>query len=67
MLGAIEGIPVIVSEHLRLADVDGKVTDAGNDTNTGRVLLFNRTQWAQASAGSSTSTWTGTCRSARRW
>ena len=47
MLGAIEGIPVIVSEHLRLADVDGKVTDAGNDTNTGRVLLFNRTQWAQ--------------------
>ena len=47
MLGAIEGIPVIVSEHLRLADVDGKVTDAGNDTDTGRVLLFNRTQWAQ--------------------
>ena len=47
MLGAIEGIPVIVSEHLRLADVDGKVTDAGNGTNTGRVLLFNRTQWAQ--------------------
>ncbi len=47
MLGAIEGIPVIVSEHLRLADVDGKVTDAGNGANTGRVLLFNRTQWAQ--------------------
>ena len=47
MLGAIEGIPVIVSEHLRLADVDGKVTDAGNGTDTGRVLLFNRTQWAQ--------------------
>ena len=47
MLGAIEGIPVIVSEHLRLADVDGKVTDAGNGTDTGRVLLFNRAQWAQ--------------------
>ena len=47
MLGAIEGIPVIVSEHLRLADADGKVTDAGNDTDTGRALLFNRTQWAQ--------------------
>ena len=47
MLGAIEGIPVIVSEHMRLADEDGKVTDAGNGKNTGRVLLFNRTQWAQ--------------------
>ena len=47
MLGAIEGIPVIVSEQMRLADADGKVTDAGNDTDTGRVLLFNRTQWAQ--------------------
>ncbi len=47
MLGAIEGIPVIVSEQMRLADADGKVTDAGNGADTGRVLLFNRTQWAQ--------------------
>ena len=47
MLGAVEGIPVIVSEHMRLADADGKVTDAGNDTDTGRLLLVNRTQWAQ--------------------
>ena len=47
MLGAVEGIPVIVSEHMRLADVDGKVTDAGNGSDTGRLLLVNRTQWAQ--------------------
>ena len=47
MLGAVEGIPVIVSEQMRLADADGKVTDAGNDANTGRLLLVNRTQWAQ--------------------
>ena len=47
MLGAIEGIPVIVSEQLRLADTDGKVTDAGNGTDTGRLLIFNRSQWAQ--------------------
>ena len=47
MLGAVEGIPVIVSEQMRLADTDGKVTDSGNVTNTGRLLIFNRTQWAQ--------------------
>ena len=47
MLGAIEGIPVIVSEQMRLADIDGKVTDAGNGTDTGRLLVVNRTQWAQ--------------------
>ena len=47
MLGAIEGIPVIVSEHMALADTDGKVTDAGNGANTGRLLIVNRSQWAQ--------------------
>ena len=47
MLGAIEGIPVIVSEQMKLADTDGKVTDAGNGTDTGRLLIVNRTQWAQ--------------------
>ena len=47
MLGAVEGIPVIVSEHMRAADADGKVTDAGNTTDAGRLLLVNRTQWAQ--------------------
>jgi hypothetical protein len=47
MLGAVEGIPVIVSEQMRLADTDGKVTDAGNVADTGRLLLVNRTQWAQ--------------------
>ena len=47
MLGAVEGIPVIVSEQMRLADSDGKVTDGGNTTDTGRLLLVNRNQWAQ--------------------
>ncbi len=47
MLGAIEGIPVVVSEQMRLADTDGKVTDAGNSEDNGRLLIFNRTQWAQ--------------------
>ena len=47
MLGAVEGIPVIVSEQMKLADTDGKVPDAGNATNTGRLLIVNRTQWAQ--------------------
>ncbi len=44
-LGAVEGIPVIVSELMKLADADGKVTGAGNTTNTGRLLIVNRTQW----------------------
>ncbi len=44
-LGAVEGIPVIVSEQMALADTDGKVTDAGNGTDTGRLLIANRTQW----------------------
>ena len=44
-LGAVEGIPVIVSGQMKLADTDGKVTDAGNGTDTGRLLLVNRSQW----------------------
>ena len=47
MLGAIEGIPTIVSEQMRLADTDGKVTAGGNSNDTGRLLIFNRTRWAQ--------------------
>ena len=44
-LGAVEGIPVIVSEQMALADTDGKVTDGGNGTDTGRLLIANRSQW----------------------
>ena len=44
-LGAVEGIPVIVSEQMKLADTDGQVTDAGNVANTGRLLIVNRSQW----------------------
>ena len=44
-LGAVEGVPVIVSEQLALADSDGKVSYSGNTTDTGRLLIFNRSQW----------------------
>ena len=42
----VYGIPYIHSNQMRLADTDGKVTDAGNATDTGRLLLVNTTQWA---------------------
>ena len=41
----VYGKPYVHSEQMRLADVDGKVTDAGNTTDTGRLLVFNQTQW----------------------
>ena len=44
-LGDIEGIPVIVSEQMLLADTDGKVTSGGNGTDTGRVLAVNRNMY----------------------
>lgn len=47
MLGAVEGIPIIVSEQMPLADADGKVTDGASTNTKGRLLLVNRTQWAQ--------------------
>ena len=47
MLGAVEGIPVIVSEQMPLADADGKITDGASSNTKGRMLLVNRTQWAQ--------------------
>ena len=47
MLGAVEGIPVIVSEQMQLADADGKITDGSSSNAKGRLLLVNRTQWAQ--------------------
>ncbi len=44
-LGAVYGHPLIVSGQMALADADGKVTDGGNTTDTGRVLAVNTTQW----------------------
>ncbi len=44
-LGAVEGIPVIVSEQMRPADADGKVTSGGNANSKGRLLIVNRSQW----------------------
>ena len=44
-LGDIEGIPVIISEQMLLADIDGKVSSGGNVTDTGRVLAVNRNMY----------------------
>ncbi len=44
-LGAVEGIPVIVSEQMRLADSDGKITGGGSANTKGRLLIVNRSQW----------------------
>lgn len=44
-LAAVEGIPLIVSEQLLLADTDGKVTSGGNVTDTGTLLIVNRSQY----------------------
>jgi HK97 family phage major capsid protein len=41
----VYGKPLVQSEQMRLADTDGKVTSAGNSTNTGRILVTNTTQW----------------------
>jgi len=43
-LGVVYGHPLIVSEQMRLADTDGKVTDGASGT-TGRILAANRSQW----------------------
>lgn len=43
-LASVYGVPYIVSEQMKLADADGKVTDSGGNS-TGRVLTVNVTQW----------------------
>ena len=43
-LGAVEGIPVVVSEKMLLTAADGKVTD-GTAGTVGGLLTVNRTQW----------------------
>lgn len=40
----IYGKPLIQSEQMRLADIDGKVTDSGGNT-VGRLLCLNTSQW----------------------
>jgi hypothetical protein len=45
-LGAVEGIPAIVSEQLKLAPAGGKVHATTGNT-TGRMLTFNRTQYTR--------------------
>ena len=44
-IAVLYGIPLIRSDVMKLADTDGKVTSAGNATNTGRILCVNTTQW----------------------
>ena len=41
----VYGKPSVQSEQMKMADTDGKVTDSGNATNTGRILSLNTTQW----------------------
>lgn len=42
----VYGKPLIQSEMMVLADAnDGKITNAGNATDTGRILCVNTTQW----------------------
>ena len=41
----VYGKPLVMSEQLLQADADGKVTSAGNATDTGRILCVNTTQW----------------------
>ena len=45
MLGAVEGIPIIVSEQMKVADTDGKVSAAGNGNDTGRLAIVSRSQY----------------------
>ncbi len=44
-LATVYGHPLVVSGQMRLADADGKVTDGGNDTDRGRLLAVNTSQW----------------------
>lgn len=44
-LGAMFGVPWLVSGQMAVADTDGKVTSGGNGTDTGRVLAVNRRGW----------------------
>ena len=44
-LGAIFGVPIVVSSQMRLADSDGKITNNGSANNKGRVLAVNTSQW----------------------
>jgi len=46
MLGAVEGIPFLVSEQMLKVASDGKVTD-GTAGTVGRLLIVNRDQWRQ--------------------
>ena len=44
-LATVYGHPLIVSNQMRLADADGKITDGGNNVDRGRVLCVNTSQW----------------------
>lgn len=44
-VGKIDGIPVLVTNEMALADSDGKITYNGNTVNRGRLLLAYRPGW----------------------
>jgi DNA repair exonuclease SbcCD nuclease subunit len=44
-LARVDGIRIFVSNEMALADTDGKITDGGNTTDRGRLLLMHRPSW----------------------
>lgn len=44
-LGFIDGIPVFNSAEIALADTDGKITNGGNVTDTGRLVIVHKPSW----------------------
>lgn len=44
-LGKIDGIRVFQSDQMELADADGKITQAGNSVNRGRLLMIHVPSW----------------------
>lgn len=47
-LGRIDGMPIFISGEMALADVDGKITDGGNVSNRGRLIVVHRPSWKTA-------------------
>lgn len=41
-IGAIDGIPVFVSNEINMTDADGKITYDGNVVNRGRLMIVHR-------------------------
>ena len=44
-LGSIYGVPILVSEQMKLSNTDGKVSMTAANNTKGRILTANRSQW----------------------